>query len=75
MSRTRKDSKQGNVLEIIKREDDTFDLFLNRRLDRQRIREDGLQDMLCVRFGYCGDELKAIFDELIQNGRSERYPN
>ena len=58
MSRTRKDSKQGTVIEIIKREDGTFDLLLNRRLDHQRIHEDGLMNVLCVRFGYCQDELK-----------------
>ena len=75
MSRTRKDSKRGTVIEIIKREDGTFDLFLNRRLDHQRIHEDGLMDVLCVRFGYCGDEFEAILDELVQKGRTERYPN
>jgi hypothetical protein len=75
LGRTKKDSKQGTVIEIIKREDGTFDLFLNRRLDHGRIHEDGLIDVLCVRFGYCGDEFQEILNELIQNGRTERYPN
>ena len=75
MSRTRKDSRQGTVLEIVKREDGTFDLFLNRILDRQRIHEDGLVDVLCVRFGYCGGEFEAILGELAENGRAERHPN
>ncbi len=75
MSRTRKDSRQGTVIEVIKREDGTFDLFLNRRLDHDRILEDGLEDVLCVRFGYCADEFNAILFELNQNGRAERNPN
>lgn len=74
MSRTRKDSRQGTVtvIEVIKREDGTFDLFLNRRLDGERIHEDWLEDVLCVRFGYCADEFDAILLELNQNGRAER---
>jgi hypothetical protein len=75
MSRTRKDSRQGTVIEVIKREDGTFDLFLNRSLDRGDIPEDGLMDVLCVRFGYCADEFDAILDELNKNGRVERNPN
>jgi hypothetical protein len=75
MSRTRKDSRQGTVIEVIKRADGTFDLFLNRRLDHERIRQDGLKDVLCVRFGYCADEFNAILLELNQSGRAERKPN
>lgn len=75
MSRTRKDAKQGTVLEVIKQKDGTFDLFLNRRLNHGRIHEDGLMEVLCVRFGYCGEEFEAILIELTQNGRSERHPN
>ncbi len=75
MSRTRKDSRQGTVVEVIKREDGTFDLFLNRTLDRARIHEDGLEDVLCVRFEYCADEFDAILIELNQNGKAERNPN
>jgi len=77
MSRTRKDSKQGTrtIIEVIKREDGCFDLFLNRRLDHERIHEDRLMEVLCVRFGYCGEEFQAILGELIQDGRSERRPN
>ena len=75
MGRTREDSEQGTVIEIVKREDGTFDLFLNRSLDQGRIHEDGLMDVLCVRFGYCQDEFDEILDELIQDGRAERHPN
>ena len=72
MSRTRKDSRRGTVIEIIRREDGTFDLFLNRELNREGIHEDGLVDVICVRFGYCADEFDAFLSELNQNGRVER---
>jgi hypothetical protein len=75
MSRTRKDSIQGTIIRIVKREDGTFDLFLNGNLDRERIHEDGLGDILCVRFGYCGAEFEAVLNELAQNGEVERHPN
>jgi hypothetical protein len=75
MSRTFKDARRGNVLEITKREDDTFDVFLNRSLDQAGIDEDDLMGVLCVRFGYCGPDFQKIIDELIQNGRAVRYPN
>ena len=55
MGRTSEDAKQNRVLEIVKRQDGTFDLFLNRRLYRGQI-PDGLPQELCVRFGYCGQE-------------------
>jgi hypothetical protein len=75
MSRTRKDSRQGTVIEVIRREDGFFDFFVNRRLERERIHEDGLGDILCARFGYCQNELDAILLELNQSGRAVRHPN
>jgi hypothetical protein len=60
---------------VIRRGDGTFDLFLNHRLDQGLIHEDGLMDVLCVRFGYCADEFDAILHELNQNGTVERNPN
>ncbi len=74
MSRTRKDLRQGTVIKVVKRKDGTFDLFLNRELNQQGIHEDGLVDVLCVRFGYCADEFDAILIELSQTGRAERRP-
>jgi hypothetical protein len=72
MSRTRKDSRQGTIIEVIKRQDGTFDLFLNHELYHECIHEDGLGDVLCVRFGYCAGEFDAILFELNKNGRAER---
>ena len=71
MSRTRKDSPTTKrVLEVVKRGDGTFDLFLNRKLDRNRISEMWLPDELCVRFGFCGDEYDSILRDVNQNGRA-----
>jgi hypothetical protein len=71
MSRTRKDSlQQGTIIELVRRDDGTFDLFLNRDLNREHIYEHGLSEELCVRFGYCGEEYEAILQELNQNGKA-----
>jgi len=69
MGRTRKDSRQGTVVEVVRSPDSAFDLFLNRRLDREHIHEDGLAQELCVRFGYCGEEYDQILLQLNKDGR------
>ena len=71
MSRTRKDSirLKDTVLEVIKKNDGTFDLFLNRKLHRSRIPEVWLPEELCVRFGFCGEEYDLILQEVHQNGK------
>jgi hypothetical protein len=74
VSRTRKDSNQTTttktVLDLVKRGDDTFDLFLNCRLDRGHVTEKWLPDELCVRFGFCGEEYNAILRDAKQDGRT-----
>jgi len=55
---------------VVKRDDGTFDLFLNGKLDHHRIPETWLPDELCVRFGFCGDEYDSILLELNENGRA-----
>jgi hypothetical protein len=72
VSRTRKDSRKATnrVLEVVRMDDGTFDLFMNGKLDRERIPEDGLNEQLCVRFGFCGEEYDSILHELAENGRS-----
>ena len=73
MSRTRKDSKQNRVLQVVKRNDGTFDLFLNRKLDRRCIPETGLPEELCVRFGFCGEEYNSILREVNQTGTKKLF--
>jgi hypothetical protein len=73
VSRSRKDSKQNRVLDVVKKPDGTFDLFLNRKPDRHDVPEAWLQEELCVRFGFCGEEYDSILRELNQHGRKELF--
>jgi len=73
VGRTYKDAKQNRVLEVFKREDGTFDLFVNRRLYVGRVSEERLPWELCVRFGYCQDEYEPIRRELIENGKKKLF--
>ncbi len=68
MSLTHKDSKQGTIIELIQGQNGTFDLFRNHELEREGIHEEGLVNVLCVRFGYCGEEYDAMLHKLKQNG-------
>jgi hypothetical protein len=71
MGRTHKDAKQKRVLEVVKRHDGTFDLFLNRKLYRGQIHSGALPQELCVRFGYCGQEYNSILCEVEETGNKE----
>ena len=75
VSRTRKDSRKATnrVLEVVRMDDRTFDLFMNGKLERGRIAEDGLNEQLCVRFGFCGEEYDSILHELAENGRKKLF--
>jgi hypothetical protein len=72
VSRTRKDSKQtaNTVLEIIRRDDGAFDLFLNGQPARANIAEGWLNEEVCVRFGFCGEEYDSIVRHLKRDGRA-----
>jgi hypothetical protein len=72
MSRTTKDSRsvKGTVLTIVKRQDNTFDLFLDGRLDQAETPEKYLPEWLCGRFGFCGEEFNSILHEVNLNGRA-----
>jgi hypothetical protein len=72
MTRTRKDSSHfaKTVLEVVKRDDGTFDLFLNRKLDRSRVQQTWLPEELCIRFGFCGEEYDSILRDVDQNGKT-----
>jgi hypothetical protein len=71
MTRTFKDAtKKQRFLEVVRRDDGTYDLFLNGILERSLAPEQWLQDELCVRFGFCGDEYRSILSDLNLNGRT-----
>jgi hypothetical protein len=70
MSHTFKDDpRKQRFLEVVRRNDGTYDLFLNDTPDRDSIPQQWLQEELCVRFGFCGEEYEAILRELNLNGR------
>jgi hypothetical protein len=72
MSRTRRDSiarkRTTTVLELVKRTDGNYDLFLNGALHRGDIQEKWLPEELCVRLGFCGKEYAAILLEAMEAG-------
>ena len=71
MGRTEKDSPPSKrFLEVVKRNDGTYDVFLNDAPDRSRIPERWLPEELCARFGFCGEECDSILREVNLNGRT-----
>jgi len=74
MGRTEKDSPQSKrFLEVVKRNDGTYDLFLNGVPVRSRIAEAWLSEELCVRFGFCGQEYDSILHEVNLNSRTKLW--
>ncbi len=70
MSRSHRDSTKNasTVLELVRMDDGTFDLFLNSRLERNRVSEASLSEEICVRFGFCGEENRSIFRAVHEHG-------
>jgi len=58
---------------VVKRDDGTFDLFLNQTLDRSAIPETWLPEELCLRFGFCGEEISRITGHLAPSSRHPRW--
>jgi hypothetical protein len=59
-------------MRLVKRDDGTFALTLNREAAEKPITMAGLENVLCGRFGYCQDEFAAILAELDETGYAER---
>ena len=57
------------MLELVRRNDGAFDLFVNDQPDRTNIHEERLNEQLCVRFGLCREEYDSIVRDLIRSGR------
>jgi len=74
VSRTRKDEcfkkTFSIVLEVLKNDDDSYDLFSRGELARSRVPERWLHHELCVGFGFCGDEYEAIIRLLNDCGKA-----
>jgi hypothetical protein len=61
---------KGNVWEIVKREDGTFDMFHQGKLLHGSIPDRWLEDQL-VRYGFCGEEYRDIRRNLDEFGKAK----
>lgn len=76
MGRTHKDSLKSPVrheLQIAKNNDGTFDLLSGGKQTHAGISERSLNEELCVRYGYCGQEFISILDEVNSKGRKTLF--
>jgi hypothetical protein len=58
------------VLEVIKNDDGTYEVFWKGEHVRSRVQEPWLNEELCVGYGFCGDEYEAIIRQLNDCGRA-----
>jgi hypothetical protein len=74
MSHTRKDSARQSthriVLEVAANDDGTFEITFNEKVVGRRIPERWLDDELCAKRGFCGEELASIKRQLGECGRA-----
>jgi len=74
MSQTRKDSARQSthriVLEVATNGDSTYEITFNYKVVGSRIPERWLDDELCAKRGFCGEELASIKRQLGECGRA-----
>ena len=74
MSQTWKDSARQSthrtVLEFTKNNDGTHDIVFNKEIVGSRIPEGWLDEELCAKRGFCGEELVRIKRQLGMSGRA-----
>jgi hypothetical protein len=63
------ETMKGNIWEIIRKQDSSFDIFHNGELLHGSIPDRWLESQL-GRYGFCGQEYKDIRHELDQFGRA-----
>ena len=74
MSQTQKDSARQSthriVLEVATNGDGTYEITFNDKVVGSRIPERWLDDELCAKRGFCGEELASIKRQLGECGRA-----
>lgn len=60
----------GTVLEVAANGDDTYEIIFNQQVVGSRIPESWLDDELCAKRGFCGQELASIKRQLGECGRA-----
>ena len=72
MSDTRKDSARlatrKVIIEVIANGDDTFEIMLNQKLVGSHVPEQWLDDEVCGKYGFCGEEFEEIKRQLADSG-------
>jgi hypothetical protein len=58
------------LIEIVKRADGTFDVLVNGEMTDTNVAGAWIEETLCTRYGFCGDEGRAILREAADNGRA-----
>jgi hypothetical protein len=71
MTHTAKDSpyRKQRFLDVVKKADGSYDLFLDDSPIRTNIPEEWLESEVC-RFGFCGEEYRSILREVSLHGRT-----
>lgn len=74
MGRTYKDSRSkkttNHLLEVRKNDNSTYEVFWKGSLVRSEVPEHFLDAVLCVKYGFCGEELEAIIRQLDESGKA-----
>jgi hypothetical protein len=63
-----------SVVKVVQREDGQYDILTDNSLDREAVTLWGLEHEICVRFGFCGDELRIVLQDLSENGTTILSP-
>jgi hypothetical protein len=58
------------ILEVLKNTDNTYEVFYKGEHVLSRVQQRWLDQELCVRYGYCGDEFDSIIRQLNDSGRA-----
>jgi hypothetical protein len=74
MSKTSKDSARNTArklyLEVVANADGTYEIIVDKKVVGTRIAEQWLNEELCGKYGFCGEEFDAIKRQLQQGGRA-----
>jgi len=74
MSQTWKDSARQSThkaaLEVTKNGDGTYEIAFNEEIVGSRIPERWLEEELCAKLGFCGNELASITSQLQESGKA-----
>ena len=74
MTQTWKDSTRQStnrtVLVVAKNDDSTYQIMFNEEVVGSRIPEEWLDEELCAKRGFCGEELASIKHQLAESGRA-----